>query len=687
MPSPSSCIRCAKPLAVGSNSNLCPVCLAADDTSREPATSNTPAAPGASTVSFRLTPIPKAPAGQTRSPESSVASHLPDNTTDADFEEVYPTTPAGYELIEPLGNGGMGDVFLVRDVAADRLVAMKFLRAASNPAAVERFLTEVRALARLRHPHIVQVFAHDFYRAVPFFTMEYAPGGTLSDRITVEGPLDPTEAAKLMATVARAVAAAHAERVLHRDLKPSNVLLAEDGTPRVSDFGLAKRTDCDDGLTTISGPLGTPGYMPPEQVSPRRGEIGEAADIYGLGATLYHVLTGKPPFSGETRDEVAAKVLSAPPERVRAIRPEVPLALEAIVLKCLEKSPADRYPSAVALAEALERFPAGGDPDAPQLTRWRRLRRWAISHRQRIAAVCVAMAAVTVLVWVAVMIALREPQPPDPDETRKTLAAGRRFPLIGESGLPRWHDWRIGATRLAEAPEAEQACFFESLEEALLELHRDPGTDGYTVTADLRMLRTTAVRGGPPGAADANLPPAGGLAGLYFGYARVPMGNGLPTHAFLTLSYSDFLPPEFEYRTFSFFSFKVAIRNQATAQLRAGIIALLPGVHPYYRNTSAGRAHRFDPVERLPGDWRRLRVEVTPEGVRAFWADHPSDPPVLVVERTAAQLDRALAAAKEEFEKSHPGLSVDPPKWNPRMPLGVWCRGAAVAIRNYALEP
>ena len=276
-----------------------------------------------------------------------------------------PTPPPGYDLLRLLGGGGMGDVFLAREHATERIVAMKFLRATGNPFAIERFLTEVRAVARLDHPNIIRIFATDFLRSEPYFTMEHASGGTLASRVVENGPLPADDAARIIAIVARAVETAHRTGVLHRDLKPSNVLLTDRGDPIVADFGLAKRTDLNEGLTIGTSPLGTPGFMPPEQVSRRHGKSGVYSDIYGLGETLYYLLTGRPPFTGESVLEIAAQVENTLPERLRALRPELPAALEGIVLKCLEKDPAHRYTTAANLANDLERFLAGQKPSAP----------------------------------------------------------------------------------------------------------------------------------------------------------------------------------------------------------------------------------------------------------------------------------------------------------------------------------
>ena len=216
------------------------------------------------------------------------------------------------------------------------MVALKFLQRPGHQGAFDRFGVEVKSLGALDHPNIIRFYSSDFLRSTPYFTSEYAAGGCLLQKLEAEGPLDPKEAARLMAIVARAIDAAHSAKVIHRDLKPSNIVLMKDGRPKVSDFGLAKRLDSDDDLTEGSGPLGSPPYMAPEQTGRNEGAIDARTDVYGLGATLYHLVTGRRPFTG-LQDEVISKVRSEPPIPPRSVRREVPRELEAIILKCLEK--------------------------------------------------------------------------------------------------------------------------------------------------------------------------------------------------------------------------------------------------------------------------------------------------------------------------------------------------------------
>ena len=240
-----------------------------------------------------------------------------------------------------------------------RLVALKMILHGGHASlsALARFRVEAQAIARLQHPNIVQVHEVGEEQGKPFFSLEFCPGGSLSKRLK-STPLPALEAAQLVQTLARAMQAAHDKQVIHRDLKPANVLLTEDGTPKISDFGLAKKLD-DQGQTGSGAILGTPSYMSPEQASGKSKELGPACDIYALGAILYECLTGRPPFKGATPMETVLAVVSAevvPPGR---LNPKVPRDLETICLKCLQHAPAKRYASAGALAEDLQRFQVG----------------------------------------------------------------------------------------------------------------------------------------------------------------------------------------------------------------------------------------------------------------------------------------------------------------------------------------
>jgi WD40 repeat protein len=285
------------------------------------------------------------------SPLSRTASGLPP-------DEPAPTVP-GYEVLEELGRGGMGVVYLARQLHLQRLVALKVL----NPGGVDRaegrarFQTEAEAVARLQHPNIVQVFEVGECRGTPYFSLEYCPGGSLRGHLQAS-PLPARRAAEVVQALAHGVQAAHSKGVIHRDLNPANVLLTEDGTPKVADFGLARRLD-DTGRTQSGVVLGTPSYMAPEQAAGQGKRVGPAADVYALGAILYECLTGRPPFKAASLMETLRQVTSEEPVQPALLQPGVPPDLETVCLKCLHKEPEKRYASAADLADDLGRFLAG----------------------------------------------------------------------------------------------------------------------------------------------------------------------------------------------------------------------------------------------------------------------------------------------------------------------------------------
>jgi serine/threonine-protein kinase len=307
----------------------------------------------------------------------------------------------GYEVLEVLGQGGMGVIYKARQLSLNRPVALKLMLAGphARPEQVARFRAEAEAVAQLRHPNVVQIYEVGECGGQPYFAMEFVEGGSLAERLA-KGPLPARQAAGLLATVAEAVHAAHERGIVHRDLKPGNVLLenpkskvqgpkSEDPlwtldlglcTPKITDFGLAKRLDADVSPTQTGAVLGTPSYLAPEQAGGKTREIGPAADVYSLGAILYEALTGRPPFHGETTLDTLEQVRLRQPVPPSRLQPKVPRELETICLKCLEKEPPQRYASAMELANDLRRFLAGEPIRARPTSAWVKGLKWARRH-------------------------------------------------------------------------------------------------------------------------------------------------------------------------------------------------------------------------------------------------------------------------------------------------------------------
>jgi serine/threonine protein kinase len=276
----------------------------------------------------------------------------------------WPNIP-GYEIEEFIDRGGQGDVYRARHLRLDRVVALKILRSGTgdDENLLARFQREAKLSARLDHPHIVRVYDCEEHDGRLYLSMELLEGGSLKEYVRPQDPLVPEQAAQLLITLASAIQYAHEQGIVHRDLKPGNVLYTREGTPKVTDFGLARRLQPDaTELTKTRTILGTAHYMAPEQAAGQGKHATAATDVYGLGAILYAVLTGEPPFDGEDWLDILIQVRTIPVIPPRQKRATVPVRLEQICLKCLEKEPAKRYPTAAALADDLRRFLEGGAP-------------------------------------------------------------------------------------------------------------------------------------------------------------------------------------------------------------------------------------------------------------------------------------------------------------------------------------
>lgn len=695
---PNSCSQCSRPLAIESASGLCNECLASAPTldgkqassqKRTPMTADT-----ASHGSPAALLIPKPIAAQYGSTLSEAVQTRTPRPDEAGFELTpdrghLPEPPPGYDLLEGLGHGGMGRVYLAREHAAERVVAIKFLNSPNSSTAFDRFLVEVRAQAKLKHPHIVEVISVEVSWREPYFTMEHAAGGSLAEYTKPERLLPPREAARMVQQAAEGVAFAHANNVLHRDLKPSNILLAKSASgevsAKVSDFGLAKRTDRDDGLT-MTGVLGTAAYMSPEAAAGRNRDIGPASDVYGLGATLYHLLTGRPPFTGDDNHQIVEKVKHEPVARLRALRPDLPVELEAIVMKSLERLPSRRYSSAGELAADLKQYLDGGVPAAPIHSRRRRLQRWFERNCRR-----VALAVGAVLLAAGLVAAGRYlqnesvPGPPvDPvaehlASVKSKLQAGETVTLIGETGLPKYHRFWFEESVLQAEPNG--TCSFRAFGTNLLELMPpEMGLDHYEVQLELQHLR--AAIPGPAANLDAD------SVGFYFGHAFDAVGNARTAHVLYSLQYKDYEMPVGP----------GVPRTRGAHLLSTGFLvdpAARDGVEVIPSIKHAAIAFTPAPsqpggVRPEPGKWRPIIAEVGPAGIRVQWLADPqvNQPPKMVdvANWTREVSDRNYSLQVTQVAERLKLKSL-PLKWSPSLGFGIRASKSAVAVRNVRVTP
>ena len=408
MESSGFCKRCgAGPDSLGSR-GLCASCLPSLDDPGPDGGGRLPSAEGTT----RIDPSDDADDGLTRVPTAPGADDLGFQTSDLPGEHAH---LGDFQILEELARGGMGIVYKARQRSLDRVVALKLILAGklASDRDIERFRTEAEATARLDHPGIVPVFEVGRGDGLHYLVMPFVTGSNLSTALA-PGPWPPIQAAAIVRQLAEAIQHAHDSGIVHRDLKPANILIDDRGRPRITDFGLARRLGRDGHLSGPGQIMGTAGFMAPEQASGRDDEVGPPADVYALGSVLYTIVTGRPPFQSANPVDTLRQVIEEPPARPRDLNAAVPLDLEIVCLKCLEKDPSRRYESAEALADDLSRFLDKRPIQARSIGRLGRGLRWC--HRQPSAACALALSAVLLATAVAVPVAVA---------VRETAAARR----------------------------------------------------------------------------------------------------------------------------------------------------------------------------------------------------------------------------------------------------------------------
>jgi serine/threonine-protein kinase len=588
--------------------------------------------------------------------------------------EWLPRPFGGYELLARIGRGGGGVVYLARQLGLNRLVALKHLRAGpyADPDDRARFQTEGEALARVRHPNVVQVYEVGACEGQPYLSMELVEGGSLARRL-LAGPLPPREAAELVRALARAAHAMHQQGVVHRDLKPGNVLLAADGAPKLSDFGLAKLLDAEADHTVTGTVLGTVSYMAPEQAEGRSRHVTPATDVWALGAVLYECLTGRPPFKGPSREATLEQVRRQEPAPPWRWRRGLPRDLAAVCLKCLEKNPAHRYPSAEALADDLERWLAGKLTPPPTLGWPARARR---ALRRRPWAVAVAALGLLAALAAGATWALRDPDAAV-KQIESALARGEAVTLLGETGAPRWYRWAEGSQqgRVAEAPDGAFTVHCPTAL-ALVELVRDPRRTRFRLRAEVRHDASSDL----------------GQVGVYFGRRALPSGGG-PVHHFGALTFNDVRD---EVEIFDK-HFAPKFPKGVPPPPRPGGNRINLNPHLYARGATApweptftGQAKLIPPggyFQRAGvagGRWRPLEVVVAPDGAEAVWEGQRVA--VLPASRWDANLGEFVATTRRKQPEDLYAQGLDP-TYAPRGGLGLYVKRGAASFRHVAVEP
>jgi hypothetical protein len=441
-------------------------------------------------------PVPPDPTG-------TVAATPADARRSAERSGLHPLVPLapefpGYELTGELGRGGMGVVYRAREVALNRVVALKLLPAdRADGRTIARFLVEAEAVAAVRHPNVVGVHHYGETGGWPYMVLEFCPGGSLADRLRAGPRPGPREAAGLVEGIARGVAAAHAKGIVHRDLKPGNVLFGEGGEPKVADFGLAKLAAGGD-LTLAGDVMGTPAYMAPEQADGRAKGAGPPADVWSLGVILYECLSGFRPFAGDTPTQLfaAARAETPPPLSGRALR--VPRDLEYVCLKCLRKEPADRYPTAAELAADLRRFLAG-EPIGGRRQEWRyRARRAAARWWPRAAAAVVLLGLLGGVWWSARRDPVPAAEPPreeDPSVRLRREEVGRRVEALLRFNPAPDREPPHPVARLDDLPPVDLSAFHVIYDDRTVDLRGwrplpagDPAAECYVLHTTRRVL-------------------------------------------------------------------------------------------------------------------------------------------------------------------------------------------------------
>jgi serine/threonine protein kinase len=560
-----------------------------------------------------------------------------------------------YELLGLIGRGGMSVVYKARQKSLNRLVALKMIRADLLATAddIRRFHREAETAAELDHPAAVPIYevgqwdGEGLDTPILYFSMKLIDGCDLASwcRQAPDG-VDERRIARVLATAARALQQAHQRGILHRDLKPSNVLLDRDERVYVMDFGLATRLRREPSLTQTGALIGTPCYMPPEQAAGVK-DLTPAADVYGLGATLYALLTGRPPFQGASVFDTIQLVKTSEPVPPRRHRPRVDPALEAICLKCLAKSPVERYASASALADDLEHWLAAQPTIAKPERQLGRVRRVLRRHRGKVALVLTVAATV-----VLVLAASGLPSGPSSKKPEaESQPDGRPIELVAERGGPRFPSrWVTGGKGQLDELSRDGTFTVESIDRGLFELLPNLAYGHFNLEADIRQNKSRGKESG---------------VGLFFAHTRFQSREGQLAHSFTYVSFNDLLdeaslvpkdkPPGNPLRTYRQVIFEPIMVGPGQ-----GLTS-----HWHFRPAC---------LQGIESVWRNLRIELTGDALTVWWDAIP----VQRVSRDTIQTCPLPADARHDTSQLQS---------EPQGGVGVYVHNASASLRNVRLTP
>lgn len=614
--------------------------------------------------------------------------------------------PGGYELIEEVGAGGMGLVWKARRLSTGQFVAIKKLQPKCfTPTGFKRFVAEARAIESVDHLNVVRLLDFVPDPADPFLVLEYVPGKNLVDLLKESGPFHPDRAARVLVDICHGVQAAHDKGIVHRDLKPNNVLLTPNGRVKVTDFGLTKSVAEAGVLVAAGGGAddspehadtltrtghtagGTPGYLAPEQADATFAPIDRRADVWGAGATLFTLIVGRPPFAGGK--ENMRRVLTDPLVPPHEIDPRVPRDLSEIVVRCLQKQPADRYPSAAAVADDLTKFlnrdSTAARPQPWVQRQWRRARgmsRWTVVGWALAAAVVVVGISLAMVPKPTPVVAAALPTAPVDPRTRQReqFLSGQEVVLVPKKGRPEWHEWVDGYAEVTDSLDHEGAAYIRPFTVGAVKLF-DPPIDSYRVSADIRHLS-------PQDDKDDKRT----WAGVMLFHQRMEKAGGAWADTYLTLDYRDWDNSQMPGKPAIPQPLHVYLRHQATER-------------PGGRSTSGsveidGNKATFVTGIVSPGRWRRVVAEVTPARVRLYFGDVSNGDAglILVADFSAAQLTGSYRSNHDTFKflmtnpAKQPGeLIADPTLipngWPTTGGFGLYATRSGLAFRNVTVRP